>query len=322
MRIAILEAPGSFRLEDRPIPDIEGQQVLLRVAACGVCSSELDLWEGHAGTGGLPKAIGHEVSGVVEQVGADVTDLNRDDRVAAWVTGRGFAEYVAVEAVYCFDAGDIPLDLTLGEPLACAVNAVERADPKLGDDVVIIGAGFMGNLVQKLVQLRGPRNVIVADTRPDALERAARIGATHTVDVRSESLREVVQSLTGDRGADVSFEVTGAQGGLDAAGDVTRMEGTLAIVGYHQGGSREIPLARWNWMAFRIANCHFRDVDTILHGMRTGMRLMGSGNIALDDLVSHRFSLSDIGQAFQTAHDKPPGFVKATVVFGRDLPVR
>ena len=113
----------------------------------------------------------------------------------------------------------------------------------------------------------------------------------------------------------MTFEVTGAQSGLDAAGEVTRLEGTLAIIGYHQGGSREIPLARWNWMAFRIANCHFRDVDTILHGMRTGMQLLRSGNIALDDLVSQRFSLDEIGQAFQTAHDKPLGFVKATVVF-------
>ncbi len=116
-------------------------------------------------------------------------------------------------------------------------------------------------------------------------------------------------------GADVTFEVTGAQGGLDAAGEVTRLEGTLAIVGYHQGGTRTIPLDRWNWMAIRIANCHFRDVDTILHGMNVGMRLLRSGAIALDNLVSHRFGLDQIGEAFQTAHDKPPGFVKATVVF-------
>jgi threonine dehydrogenase-like Zn-dependent dehydrogenase len=96
------------------------------------------------------------------------------------------------------------------------------------------------------------------------------------------------------------------------------MEGTLAIVGYHQGGTRQIPMAQWNWMAFRIANCHFRDVDTILHGMRTGMRLLRSGQIGLDDLVSHRFSLGEIDKAFQTAHDKPTGFVKAVVVFDRE----
>jgi len=77
-----------------------------------------------------------------------------------------------VKAEYCFPANDVPLDLALAEPLACAVNAVELANLSLSDDVVIIGAGFIGNLVQKLVQLKGPRHVIVADTRPDALERA------------------------------------------------------------------------------------------------------------------------------------------------------
>lgn len=316
MRTAILEAPHRFRIAEGPVPEIGDHQVLLRVAACGVCTSELDLWEGRADTSNLPRAIGHEVSGIVERAGAGVAahDLKVGDRVAAWVTRAGYGEYVAVDAEYCFAAGDIPLDLALGEPLACAVNSVERADPQLADDVVIIGAGFMGNLVQKLVQLRGPRRVIVADTRPDALERAARIGATDTIEVGAESLWDRVQVITGGRGADVTFEVTGTQGGLTGAGETTRMEGTLAIVGYHQGGMREIPLATWNWMAFRIANCHFRNVDTILQGMSTGMRLLRSGQIALHDLVSHRFPLTGIDEAFQTAHEKPPGFVKATVI--------
>jgi L-iditol 2-dehydrogenase len=317
VQIAILEAPRTFRIADEPVPEIAPNQLLLRVAACGVCTSELDVWEGKAGADRLPRAIGHEVSGTVERIGAKVTSFAVGDRVAAWKTGRGFAEYVAVDAAYCFAAGNVPLGLALGEPLACAVNAVERADPRLAEDIVIVGAGFMGNLVQVLAQLRGPRSVIVADTRPDALERSQQLGATHTVDVRSASLREVVGEVTGGCGAHIAFEVTGTQGGLTAAGEVTRMEGTLAIVGYHQGGMREIPLAHWNWMAFRIANCHFRDVDTILHGMETGMRLLRAGRIDMDPLVSHRFPLSRIGDAFQTAHDKPPGFVKATVIIGQ-----
>jgi threonine dehydrogenase-like Zn-dependent dehydrogenase len=107
--------------------------------------------------------------------------------------------------------------------------------------------------------------------------------------------------------------VTGAQAPLQLLGDVTRMSGKVAIVGYHQGAPREIPLGFWNWMAFRIANCHFRDVDTILHGMETGMRLLRSGQISLDGLVTHRFSLEEIGAAFEASHAKPPGFTKATV---------
>jgi threonine dehydrogenase-like Zn-dependent dehydrogenase len=312
VRLAVLNAPQQIDVVDEPVRGPAADEVLLRIASCGVCASELDVWQGKADID-YPRFPGHEVSGTVERVGAHVEGFSPGDPVAAWVTERGFAEYVPVRAEYCFPAGSVPLDLALAEPLACALNAVELAAPALGDDVVVIGAGFMGNLVQKLVQLKGPRHVIVADTRPDALERAARLGATRTVDVRSESIVDVVREATGGAGADVSFEVTGAQGALLSLGDVTRMSGKIAIVGYHQGGTRELPLAAWNWMAFQIVNAHFRDIDTIMDGMRAGMRLLTSGRLALDDLVTHRFALEDVNEAFAVAVEKPVGFVKATV---------
>jgi threonine dehydrogenase-like Zn-dependent dehydrogenase len=233
--------------------------------------------------------------------------------VGVWVTTAGFAEYVAVKAAYCRPTGDVPLDTALAEPLACAANAVERADVRLGDDVVLVGAGFMGNLAQLLVGLRGARQVIVADTRPDALERAASLGATRVVDVSTESLPRVVAELTGGRGADVTFECTGSQAALSGLGDVTRMSGRIVLVGFHQGAAREIPLAHWNWMAFDIVNAHFREVATILRGMTIGTRLLSSGLISLAPLVTHRFALGDIGRAFETAIDKPRGFAKAVV---------
>lgn len=314
MRTAVLEEAGRFELLDEPVPSIEPDEVLLKVGACGVCASELDMFAGLAGHASYPWRPGHEVSGIVEQVGDEVARLDPGDNVAAWVTERGFSEYVAVKASYCFSSGTVPLELALGEPLACAVNAVELAGISMGDDVVIIGAGFMGHLVQKLVELRGPRQVIVADAREDALERARAFGATRVVDVTSESLVDVVTDATDGTGADVTLEVTGVQGPLDLVGDITRMSGTVAIVGYHQGAPRAIPLGHWNWMAFKIVNAHFRDVGTILGGMRTGMRLLTSGRISLDDLVTHRFSLDEVTGAFQTAIDKPEGFVKATVI--------
>jgi threonine dehydrogenase-like Zn-dependent dehydrogenase len=316
MRLAVLTAPRQLDVVDEPVPEPAAGEVLLRVASCGVCASELDMWEGRADVA-YPRFPGHEVSGTVDRVGAGVEDLAPGDRVAAWVTARGFADYVAVRAEHCFPAGSVPLDLALAEPLACAVNAVELAAPALGDDVVILGAGFMGNLVQKLVQLKGAREVIVADTRRDALERAARLGATRTVDVLHEPIAEVVRAATAGAGADVSFEVTGAQSALLALGDVTRMSGKVAIVGFHQGGMRELPLAGWNWMAFEILNAHFRDVATIMRGMRAGMRLLTSGRLSLEDLVTHRFALEDVNEAFAVAVEKPRGFVKATVSSAR-----
>jgi 2-desacetyl-2-hydroxyethyl bacteriochlorophyllide A dehydrogenase len=314
MKIAVLQGPREFEVVEEAVPEIAPDEVLVKAGACGVCASELDMWEGR-GASPFPLYPGHEVSGTVVQVGAEVGGVAEGDAVAVWATGRGFAEYVAVKAEYCRPATGVPLDEALAEPVACAANAVELADVRLGDDVVIIGAGFMGNLVQELVQLRGVRHLVVADTRADALERAEKLGATRTVDVTRESLADVVAELTGGVGADITFEVTGTQAPLAVVGDVTRMSGKIAIVGYHQGAPREIPLGHWNWMAFQLINAHFRDVNTIMRGMSVGMRLLTAGRISLDGLVTHRFGLEQINEAFATAVDKPGGFVKSTVTF-------
>lgn len=125
MKQAVLEAPGRFSIVERPRPEPAHGEVLVKVAACGVCTSELDVWEGKTGGGGLPRAIGHEVSGIVARVGACVDGLRAGDPVAV-LTDAGFSEYVTVAAEHCVPAGDVPLDLALGEPLACAVNAVDR----------------------------------------------------------------------------------------------------------------------------------------------------------------------------------------------------
>jgi 2-desacetyl-2-hydroxyethyl bacteriochlorophyllide A dehydrogenase len=314
MKLAVLRGARSFEVVEEPVPEIAPDEVLVRSAACGVCASELDMWEGR-GASPFPLYPGHEVSGTVVQVGSEVQGVREGDPVAVWATGRGFAEYVAVKAEYCRPAAGVALDEALAEPLACAANAVELADVRLGDDVVIIGAGFMGNLVQELVALRGVRHLIVADTRADALERAAKLGASRTVDVTRESLVDVVAGLTDGVGADITFEVTGTQAPLGVVGDVTRMSGKIAIVGYHQGVPREIPLGQWNWMAFQIINAHFRDVNTIMRGMTVGMRLLTAGRLSMQGLVTHRFGLDDIDAAFAAAVDKPEGFVKSTIMF-------
>ena len=313
MKIASLQGPREFAVVEEPLPEIGPDEALVRVANCGVCASELDVWDGRAGDVGFPRFPGHEVSGTVERTGADVTTFRPGDPVAVWVTGKGFAEYVAVKAEHCLPAHDVPLDLALAEPVACAVNAVELAGPALADDVVIIGAGFMGSLVQKLVQLKGPRLVVVADTREDALDRAVTMGATHVVNVNDEDLVQGVRELTDGRGADVTFEVTGVQSPLLLMGDITRMSGKVVLVGYHQGGHRELPLAQWNYMAFDIVNAHFREVSTIMRGMRIGMRLLTSGRLSLDGLVTHTYPLREIDKAFEVAVEKPEGFVKSTV---------
>jgi L-iditol 2-dehydrogenase len=312
MRAALLTQPFQIDIVDRELPSVSGSTVRVRVLQCGVCTSELDMWSGRAAEK-LPVALGHEVAGVVEEIGEDVATVKVADRVAVWVHGGGFAEEVVVEERYCVAVADGVAYPAVAEPLACVVNAVELAAPALADDVVIIGAGYMGNLIQMVTALKGPRTITVADVREDALARAAELGATRVVDTSAESLPRVVEEITDGRGADVTYEVTGIERGLVLAGEVTRMSGKLCIVGYHQGGTRSVPLADWNWMAFDLVNAHFRDIDTIMRGMRTGMRLVNAGVLDAAQLVTGSFSLDEIGRAFETAAAKPDGFVKAVV---------
>ena len=304
MRLAELAGVEDYRVVEVDVPRPGDGELLVEVAVCGVCASELEPWTGRAPTE-FPRRPGHEVSGTVAEAGAGVTGFAVGDRVAVWTTGSGYAEYVTAPAAYCRALGEVPLEVGLLEPVACAANAVELADVRLADDVVIIGAGFMGALVQQLVQLRGARSVTVVDRRPDVLTLAADLGATRTVDPSQESVTGLA--------ADVTFEVTGVQGGLDLVGEVTRMSGKVVLVGFHQGEPRIVPLGHWNWMAYDLRNAHFREVATIMRGMDIGARLLTAGRLDLSRLVTHRFGLDRINDAFRAAATKPEGFVKAVV---------
>jgi L-iditol 2-dehydrogenase len=314
MRAAILVEARHVELVERDVPPVNPGRVRLQIEQCGLCTSEIDLWLGKDPSK-FPAAIGHEIAGVVDEVGPDVSWPPVGERVAAWLHEGGFAEHAVVEARHCVPVAESVSYGAVAEPLACVVNAVELAAPSLADDIVIVGSGYMGSLLQLVTALKGPRSITVADVRPDALDRATALGATHVVDTSRKSLAEAVREVTSGKGADVTFEVTGIQAGLDLAGEVTRMSGKLCIVGYHQGGSRSIPLGRWNWMAFQIVNAHFRDISTIMAGMRTGMTLVNAGILDVTPLVSNVYPLDSLGEAFETAAAKPDRFVKAIIDF-------
>lgn len=302
----VLTGPGRVETVRRTLDPPRPGQALIRVTQCGVCGSEVDKWLGRSAN--YPEHTGHEVAGVVEQT-APGGSLEPGERVAAWVPGGGYTGLMVIEERH---AVPVPAHLAFpasAEPLSCCVNAVELADPALGADVVVLGTGFIGLLLVRLSLLRGARSVTVAGRRADALNRCAEHGATRVVDLRTESLAEAV----GPDGADVVYEATGAQECLTLAGEATRTGGTIAVVGYHQGGTRTIDLARWNERAFRIANAHFRDQAAILAGMRAAVRLAASGRLDPAALLTHRYSLDGVADAFRTAAARPKGFVKAVI---------
>lgn len=309
MRAALLTSPHRIEVVERPARAPAVGEVRVSIGQCGICTSDLDLFAGR-GQEPLPAAIGHEVAGTVTELGPEVQGLRVGDRVAAWVEEGGFAEEINVAERFCVRVDDRLSYPAVAEPLACVVNAVELAAPALGDDVAIIGAGYMGNLVQMVSGLKGPRSIAVIDMRPDALERASRLSPIKVVNSHDRSAAAVAAELGS---ADVTYEVTGTQSGLELATELTRTGGKLCIVGYHLGGERTVPLARWNWMAFTIVNAHFREPGQIMRGMRAGMRLVDAGLLDVSPLVSHTAGLDAIADAFELARQKPAGFCKAVI---------
>src|SRR5690606_13926696 len=111
MKAALLQALGSFVVTDRPVPEIGSDEILVRSAVCGVCTSEVDMFGGKNETLEYPHFIGHEVSGVVEKVGSRVTDFAPGDRVAVYSEGCGYAEFTAVPAAWAVKLrDDTPFD--------------------------------------------------------------------------------------------------------------------------------------------------------------------------------------------------------------------
>jgi L-iditol 2-dehydrogenase len=144
---AVLVEAGRLDLVERVLPPVGRTNVLVEVTACGICTSDIDFWMGRSDRK-LPALLGHEPAGVVVDVGREVTRVRRGDRVACWAEEGGFGHALVTDEKHCIPVGATCAQPALAEPVACVVNAVELAAPALADDIVIFGAGFMGNLLQ------------------------------------------------------------------------------------------------------------------------------------------------------------------------------
>ncbi|MBO7745330.1 zinc-binding dehydrogenase [Paenibacillus sp. MWE-103] len=316
MKAAAIYGPGDVRVLDIDRPAPEPGEVLVEVKACGLCSSELGMWADPAFKTEEPIFFGHEVSGVVAELGEGASRFAVGDRVTIFTDRGGYAEYVAVPEAWAvrLDAGT-PFDWALGEPIGCAMNGAARSGIEVGDTVALIGVGFMGGLILQGARLKGASRIIAVDARPESLALARALGADVVVDASKEDAARRILELTGGEGADVVIEATGKQGALDAATDAARIRGRLIIFGYHQGGKRTIDVQAWNWKGLDVVNAHERDPQAYLKGIRTGIKLLEASQLTVAPLLSHYFELKDINAAFRTAASKPDGFLKAVVTF-------
>ena len=268
MNAAVIYSPGDVRVVDLDMPVPGPNEVLIKIAACGVCGTEHTLYIGGY-YANYPVVLGHEFAGVVVEVGDKVNKFRPGDRVAVdpnqvchkcdfcrmgsehlcedlrtlGITNNGGdAEYTvaAEENVYL-----LPDSMTLEEgafvePLACALRAFEVANIQLGDTVLVMGAGSMGNLITQCVALSGAAHVIVSEPIRLRRELALANGATHVIDPTTQDVDSEVRRFQ-RIGADVVIEVVGGLNAQASAVGYARRGGQVVFYGVSpKGGKIEI----------------------------------------------------------------------------------
>lgn len=317
MKQSILIAPQQSRVEERPIPATGPEDVLVRVKICGVCASELHGWHGDGER--YPRAYGHEVVGEVVEVGRRVAHI-RPGMIVTGLFMKGFAEYAAVHERSVIPVPEgIDAASALGEPLMCIMSGARRTKVDLGDTVAVVGLGFMGLLMLQAVGLKGPVKLTGIDLRQEVLDAALRLGADEVFipeDVPEDYKLTKWKDFGTGWGVNVVVEASGTQPGLTLAGQMVKAHGILSILGYHQGGPRQVDMKLWNWKALEVLNAHERRPDYQMDCMRRGLGLLAAGKIDMASLITHRYGLEDVDAAFHTLLNKPPGFIKAIIVVG------
>jgi threonine dehydrogenase-like Zn-dependent dehydrogenase len=316
MRAATIAGPQEIEIEHIAVPEPGLRQVRLRLEGSGVCGSTLPLWEGRPWFQypSAPGGPGHEGWGIVDAVGEAVTTLTKGDRVAA-LTHHAHAEYDIADA-----DSVVPLPQNLadqpfpGEPLGCAVNVFRRSSIQAEHTVAIIGIGFLGAVLTRLVSSAGAR-VIAISRRPFALELARELGADVVLPLEDHSrIVADVNRITDGIGVDRAIEVIGLQWPLDLAAELTRTRGRLVIAGYHQDGLRQVNMQLWNWRGLDVINAHEREPAMYVEGIKGAVEAVSSGILDPSSLYTHTFPLEQLDAAFEMMRTRPDGFLKALVV--------
>ncbi len=316
MRVSILTGPAQSEIVEMSLPQINDDEVLLEVSACGVCASELHGWEN--GLPGKRKILGHEPVGIIKQLGQNVKGFAVGDRVTGLIY-EAFAEFTKADYRNIIKVPEQLDDLeALGEPLSCLISGANRTPVNPGDTVAIIGTGFMGLGFMQLMRLKGAGKIIVVDVRQEGLDNALRFGADEVMfPDQVEDKYKVVEWDQMDRGVDVVVESSGSQAGLQLAGEMTKVHGVLSVVGYHQAnqGMRNVNMQLWNWKAITVVNAHERRNQVHVDSMNGGLAMINQGLYNMKDMITHVYGLDQVDEAYGALKNKPSGFIKAVIKF-------
>ncbi|HJG28950.1 MAG TPA: alcohol dehydrogenase catalytic domain-containing protein [Subdoligranulum variabile] len=331
-RIGEVYEPFKVRFLERPIPPLAPDEVLVRVKASAICGSDLHIARGLHPSAPLPVTIGHEFSGDIAAVGSDV----RKVKVGAWVTvepcivcgkcdacrhgqygyceqisftyrnGDGaMADYVVVKEPYVYELPDYLTYETgaLIEPLSVATHAVRRADIRLGETVLIIGAGAIGMMVASMCRRSGAAEIIIADFSDQRLEMALQVGATVAVNSGREDLEEAVARITHGKGVDKSFECVGRESCFLQAIMTLKRNGTATIVGIYEKPQVQFPASRLVTHEIHIQGAQGYCWDFPI-------AIAAARDIPLEKFITHTFPLDQLQQALDTALDRNSGSIK------------
>lgn len=331
MTCAMWRGTNDMRIERLAIPEPVGREVLLRIAACGICATDLHLLDGSIPLYKPPRVLGHEMAGTVVAVGPDVTTLEVGAYVAVdpnipcgacffcreaqpymcpnrTSTIGGFAEYHLVPEQTAFRLPDgVPVELgALAEPLSCCVHAFELAPTRPGGTIAIVGAGTIGLLLTQLARRSGASLVAISEPDPERRALAARLGADLTIDPRAEDPKERLLAVTGGIGVDCAFEAVGSAVTARAAISLPRRGGTVVLVGVAPDDA-EITLRPYEIFERELT---IRASFIRTYEFRRAVELLAV--LDVEPLLGRRFPLPEIHAAFENAANR--GGIKTLVV--------
>jgi 2-desacetyl-2-hydroxyethyl bacteriochlorophyllide A dehydrogenase len=324
MKAAILHGPRDLRVERRPDPEPQPGEVLVRMTAAGLCGTDYEIWSG-ARPVAYPRIMGHELVGRVEAAASDVTRVAPGDAVVVepnYSCGHcplcregnrnlclsrttiginadgGFAELVRVPERCCWraptDAG--PDVLLLAEPLAVVVRAVGRGEPKPGETAAIVGAGTLGLLALQVLRARGARVMVTSRSRR-RFALAGELGADATHAVVDGPLADAARRFSGREGVDLVVETAGTAEAVTHALELVRPGGRVVLTG--------LPHEPTSVSFFSVVRREVTLTGSMIYQdeFPEALRLVDRGTVRTTPLITHRFSLDRIGEAFAAQTD-------------------
>jgi alcohol dehydrogenase len=352
MKAAVFVEPGRIVLDDKPIPDVGPLDALIRVTTTTICGTDVHILRGEYPVAkGL--TVGHEPVGVIEKLGSAVMGYVEGQRVIAgaitpsgtsyaslcgfhaqcggqhghgwqpmggWRFGNTIdgaqAEFLLVPDAMA-NLSPVPEGLADEQVLLCpdimstGFSGAESARIRIGDTVAVFAQGPIGLCATAGAHLMGATTIIAVDSIPTRIEMAKAMGATHVIDFTKEDPVKEIRRITGGRGVDVSIEALGTQATFEGALRVLRPGGTLSSLGVYSS-DLTIPLD-----AFAAGLGDHRIVTTLCPGGKERMRrLMGvieAGRVDTRPLVTHRFSLDQIEEAYELFSHQRDGVLKVAI---------